>query len=269
MSPVWLIRPLAVGRSEGSLVAVGDQVPPRLLRVPGGDEADGSPTAAALAHVLSGGARPDLRFSDPSPAGETLRPGLPDRALRRRRPLATFRRSDPSTWPVTASAYGVVNGCAVRAVGSYEGAVWIWDLESRAVLAGPFADVPASVRSEYIRAKPGLSFVQSISLASAGGRTYVGTVCDDVARLWDVGSGQRVPLPDIGQSRAVALGDLDGRLLLARGSDTGSVRIFDVAAGAQIAGLTLDGRIEDVWLVPGERTVVVMTGSYELLLLNW
>lgn len=269
MSPPWPVRPLAVVRSEGSLVTVCDGVPLRLRSVPDGDEVGGPPTPAVLARVLSGGSRPDLRFSVSSPAGERLRPGLPNRAVRREHPLATFRRSDASTWPVTASVYGVLDGRAVRAVGSYEGAVWIWDVESGAGLAGPFANVPASVRREYIRAKPGLSFVQSIGLAMAGGRTYVGTVCDNSARLWDVGSGEPVPLPDVGQCSAIALGELDARLLLARGSDTGSVRVFDVAAGAQIAGLTLDGRVQDLWLVPGERTVVVMNGSSELLVLNW
>lgn len=227
------------------------------------------PAPAAVSRALTGEDHAGLRFSDPAPAGAELRRGLPSRALRRKRPLATFRRSDASSWPVRVSAYGVLDGRAVRAVGSYEGAVWIWDLESQVAVAGPFADVPSSVRSEYIYAKPGLSAVRSVSLATAGGRTYVGSVHDDTVGVWEVGGGEPVPLPDVGQCSAVALGELDGRLLLARGSNSGTVRLFDVAAGRFLTGLTLDDRVVDLWLVPGERTVAVMNPSYEMLLLNW
>jgi hypothetical protein len=94
-------------------------------------------------------------------------------------------------------------------------------------------------------------------------------VCDGTVRVWHVATGRPEPLPVVGRSSAVALGEVDGRLMLARGSDTGTVRLLDITRSEALAALTIDERVEDLWLVPGERTVAVMNASYELLLLHW
>ncbi len=163
----------------------------------------------------------------------------------------------------------MVRGRAVQATGSYGGAVWIWDLKSKKVVAGPFGDVPETLSGARVHAKPGVPSVRSLSLCTAGGEDYVASVCDGAARVWHVATNEPVRLPDIGQCSTVALGEMDGHVLLARGSDSGTVRLFDLTERRPLASLTLDERIQDVWMVPGERTVAAMTVSYEIVLLNW
>lgn len=269
LSPRWPVRPVGVARSERGLVAVCDETPLRLRSVPDGGIVAGEPSAEEVARVLGPGGRAGLRFSDVGPGGATLRTRPQSRAVPKKASQTTYRRAAPASWPVTASTYGLVGGRAVQVTGSYAGAVWIWDLKARKLLAGPFGDVPESLAGHRVHAKPGVPAVRSLSLCNAGGEDYVGAVCDGTVRVWHVATGRPAVMPEVGHSSAVALGELDGRLLMARGSDSGTVRLFDLTRGERLAALTLDERIEDVWLVPGERTVAVMTGSFEVLVLTW
>lgn len=269
LSPAWLSRPLAVARTGRGLVAVCDEAPLRLRSVPDGGVVAGEPTAQEVARVLGGEGHSGLKFADDRAEGAVLRSRPTSRAVPRKATRTTYRRSTPVSWPVTASTYGVAGGRAVQATGSYGGAVWIWDLKSKKVRFGPFGDVPETLPGWMVHAKPGVPAVRSLSLCTAGGEDYVGAVCDGTVGVWHVATAAPAPLPDIGLSSAVALGEMDGHLLLARGSDSGTVRLFDLTEGRPLASLTLDERVNDLWLVPDERTVVVMTASYVVLVLNW
>lgn len=265
----WLLPALAVARSEIGLVAVCAEVPLRLRSVPDGAVVGDQPSADQVARILAGGLSKRLKFTHRGAGGTVLRSRPASNVGPRLAMQAIYRRSTPSSWPTTASTYGVVGGRPVQATGSYAGAVWIWDLKSNKLVAGPFGDVPEILPASQVYAKPGVPAVRSLSLCTAGGEDYVGSVCDGVVRVWNVGTKKPAMLPDLGQCSAVALGDMDGHLLLARGSDSGTVRLFDLTERRPLASLTMDERIEDLWLVPGERTLAVMTASYEMVLLNW
>src|SRR3954447_22683014 len=51
-------------------------------------------------------------------------------------------RGEPLQWPATTRQWAAVDGRAVLAIGSYAGAVWLWDIADGSLMAGPFAGVP-------------------------------------------------------------------------------------------------------------------------------
>jgi hypothetical protein len=205
LSPPWLSRPLAVAPSEHGLVAVCDEAPLRLRSVPDGGVVAGAPSAEEVAHVIGGAAHRGLKFTDHRADGAVLRTRPASRAAPRKATQTTYRRSTPGSWPVTASTYGAVGGRAVQATGSYAGGVWIWDLTSKKVVAGPFGDVPETLPGWRVQAKPGVPAVRGLSLCTAGGEDYVAAVCDEIVRVWSVATGEPALVPYLGQCSAVAL----------------------------------------------------------------
>jgi len=57
----------------------------------------------------------------------------------------------------------------------------------------------------------------------------------------------------------LAIGTVDERSLLIRGSTGCAVRVYDVATGQQLASVTMDKEIQKVWLA-GTRIVVLTPG---------
>lgn len=248
---------VAVARTPIGLACVPDGAQLQILSVPDGEVLTDRPTPSEVAEVITGGAYPSLIFVDAheSSGNEYLNfvatRGMPEQ----------MTRSDPRSWPVTGRAYGVYGGRPVVAQGSYGGAVWVWDLESEDLLAGPFANVPDSYQRDVVMAKPALPAVRNLSLCTSGRQTLLGTVCSGVGRVWDVATTAPLVVPDLGGCSAIAVGDTGKRLVVARGSDSGSVRVWDLTSHEYLAGITLDSPVRDVWLVRGEATVVAMTSS--------
>lgn len=260
---LWGVAPVAVGRVGGRLVALseGKGGTVRLLDVLNQEVVRAAPTAAEVAHVLAGPGHDHLRFAEVgAEVTRLLAVRLPSYT-----PTTTFKAARPKSWPPTAETYGVVNGRPVHATGSYAGAAWVWDLESRELLAGPFAEVPKSLPASLVMAKPGVPAVRSMSMCHSPDRSLLATVCDGLVGVWDIESQERVLLPDLGNSSAVALGTIEGRELLARGSDRGGLSVWDVGSGERLAALTLDGGVQEIWFIPGERSITAMTSAFRLL----
>ena len=162
----------------------------------------------------------------------------------------------------TASTYGIFAGKAVSITGSYSGVVWVRDLDNGQVLAGPFANIPAVTKRARLRTKPGVPSVSSVSfLQTRNGRPLIATACRDVVRIWDARSGRQLPAQEVAGRRieAVALGASSDRdVLLALGSPSGAVSVWDVERGERLTGITLDAGVTGLWFVHGEPTLVVL-----------
>lgn len=185
--------------------------------------------------------------------------------------LGRLSRRDPSSWPVTAECRGFVAGDPVVARGSYGGAVWLWDLQTGQVRAGPFESIPDEL------ALPNLAFkgrrpihVTGLALGPVGGRDVIATACDGRVRLWDASSASEIPAPPMGSVLVVslALGELQGRDVLVTGSLGGQLTIFDAERREKLANIRLDSDINGVWVVRDLNTVGALTADDELQLFD-
>jgi len=274
-SELWpeVVIALASAREGPVALHEGAQGELTLHRVPGYEVVDDRPTDAAVAHVLTAGRHPELVFTHDGPDGRRLRRlPPPPRDSRRQGPSQrTFRRAKPESWDATASKYGVFDGRAVLATGSYVGVAWVWDLETGEAVAGPFADVPTAIPATRAYSKPGLPRVLSLSLGDVDGRTLLGTVCDGRTNLWDVARGAAVEAPQLSRARTIDIAGVGDRVVLALGNDTGTVRLWDIRPqpAEHLAGFTLDGEVREVWLVPGEATLVVKRGTLTMSVFDY
>jgi WD40 repeat protein len=182
-----------------------------------------------------------------------------------------LRRSAPLQWPATARCWAVLDGRAVLAIGSYGGAVWLWDIADRSLMAGPFADVPEELfvaRPELKAARP--PHVTSLAIGRSGGRDIVATACGGEVQMWEARTSERLSAPDVGDEVvvALALGPIHGRDVLVTGSRGGVVRVWDAAEARHVAGITLDAGVDGVWVVRNADAVAALTGDSQLHVLD-
>jgi len=88
-----------------------------------------------------------------------------------------------------------------------------------------------------------------------------------------VPAGKAIPTPAEKATvvQAVALGRLLGEETLVTGSEGGVVVVWGLASNTRIAALTIDSRVEHVWVVHGIDAIAVQTtakGERSLLVLD-
>jgi WD40 repeat protein len=228
------------------------------------------PSAETVALMLTGATTPH-DFTEDLETGGVKLVDEGDLGARGTASAERLSRSAPLQWPATATSWAALDGRAVVAVGSYGGAVWIWDIVSRSLLAGPFADVPEELivaRREIKAARP--PHVTSIAIGGLAGRDVLATACGGKVRVWDVRTGERLPAPQAGDEVVdrLALGTLHGDDVLVTGSRGGVLRVWDPADGRRVAGITLDAGIDGVWVVRGTDAVAALTGDSHLHVLD-
>jgi hypothetical protein len=190
-----------------------------------------------------------------------------------------LRLDEPREWPQSSACYGIVDGRAVIATGSLDGCVWIWDAATRAVVAGPLREVSEERRLGGWEYTPytkhgGPTMVTSLALGRHPQHGDVAAVAQDGAvRLVTVPAGKAIPTPAEKATvvQAVALGRLLGEETLVTGSEGGVVVVWGLASNTRIAALTIDSRVEHVWVVHGIDAIAVQTtakGERSLLVLD-
>jgi hypothetical protein len=179
-------------------------------------------------------------------------------------------RDNPLEWPATAKSWGVVGGRAAMAMGSYAGAVWIWDLDAKTVIAGPFAEIPDEMVLPGSR-EGRLPEVTSITLGQVAGRDVVATVCAGKVSMWDVHDTDAPKMPALGAIvvKTVALGALAGHSVLITGSQGGVLDVWDTRSGERLAGMTLDAPLKEVWVVRDADMVAALTTEDDLNLFDF
>lgn len=256
---------------NGSVVALTGQTSARFMKV------DPWPVEtiedAAISSSVVRGLRADPSALDSffrSPENEVLlgRGHLRRPKSRRRdtggwEPLR-LRRDQPTEWPCTAEWRGIVNGRSVLARGSYQGAVWLWDLNTLKVFAGPFADLPQELTVPNERIKTvRLPKVRSVAMGNLDGRLALVIAYGGQVRLWDVetATALQVPNTEAAAIGAVALGTLRKRDVIITGSEDGSLTVWDAKNSERLAAVTLDSRIKGVWVARGSELIGALTSD--------
>lgn len=183
-----------------------------------------------------------------------------------------LRRDNPLGWPGTAESWGVVSGRAVMAMGSYAGAVWIWDLDAQTVLGGPFAEVPDEIVLPADAARDArYPKVTSIAIGQVGGRDVIATACGGRVSMWDVHNADAPRMPAVGATvvTTVALGGLAGRSVLITGSQGGVLGVRDAISNERLAGMTLDAPVKGVWVVRDADMIAALTAENDLHLFDF
>ncbi|MCP4958283.1 MAG: hypothetical protein GY925_03330 [Actinomycetia bacterium] len=171
--------------------------------------------------------------------------------------------SDPETWPRTCYREVRVDGRDFVATGSRAGSAFLWDPSdgSADIVSGPFRSPdpyllrmgavkggPESTRDVDAELHPELGLVVGIADGDVGVfRTEGGTELDII----DL---------DPGEVQTVALGDIDGMLILATGSEGGKVTVSEVRESGDvefIADFPLDEPIAQVWVPEQSNRVEV------------
>lgn len=177
-----------------------------------------------------------------------------------------FSLDEPTEWPQTAVAWGLVGGIPVVATGSIDGAVWIWGASGNP-LFGPLTTVSSHVLEmgwSALAVKGGPPVVDSLALGchSVHG-DVVAIVTDGRVRLVSLPDGTELPTPDERATvvTSVALGTIRDEDILVTGSKGGVLVVWNLTAGTRIAALTLDHRIDRVWVVRGAEAVAARAGD--------
>lgn len=182
-----------------------------------------------------------------------------ERPLRDRRSI-TLSRDHPMQWPVHVETWGTIGGKLLQARGSYYGAVWIFDDERKEIVYGPFSDIP--VTSEvWLRTKMPAGVVSSVALGTWSGRGVLAVAHSRTATVFDIETGNRLGSPETPNSDivVVALGEIDGRPILATGSGGGAVTVWEGPSMQPLASIWLDTGATGIWL--GGTFLVVRTAD--------
>jgi hypothetical protein len=162
-----------------------------------------------------------------------------------------FRRDRPLQWPVKCEAWDTIDGRLVQARGSYAGAAWILDAQRRKIVAGPFRGVEKKTHVPTMKVAPGPHLpAAAVSLATWNGRGVVAVAHMGGATVFDIASGEAIGSPKTGKSEivALALGESEGRSLVATASSGGAVTIWQGPSMKRLASVTLDLGVRAVWL---------------------
>jgi WD40 repeat protein len=229
-----------------------------------------SPSAETVASMLTGAPTPH-DFTEAVEFGGLRLVDEGDIGARDTVHAERLSRSAPLQWPGTTRSWATLDGRAVLAVGSYGGAVWVWDIVDRSLVAGPFADVPEELfvaRREIKAARP--VHVTSIAVGRLAGRDILATACGGRVQIWDVHTGEPLPAPDAGDEVVdqLALGTLHGDDVLVTGSRGGVLRVWDPADGRRLAAITLDAGVDGVWVIRGTDAIAALTGDAHLHMLD-
>jgi hypothetical protein len=178
-----------------------------------------------------------------------------------------YRIDRPTNWPRSARAYGIVQDRAAIAIGSIGGSVWVWELESDALIAGPLVSVPERVeargwsrRDLMMKGSPGYTSSVALGQHPAHG-DIVAVAYDGKARLLSLPAGNPIPTPAETATvvTAVALGRLLGEEMLVTGSQGGVIVVWSLVSNTRIAALTIDSGVEKLWVVRGADAIAVQT----------
>jgi WD40 repeat protein len=269
--PIWS---LSAGPDNSVVAVAGDEELEVLSVGPDGDIVyDPGVDSETINALLYGALDVGERFKSDEHGTRFVGSGHPWHTRRPWTGVRRLRRDDPSAWPTTAACRGVVSGRPVIALGSYGGAVWVWDINSRAVMAGPFADVPdelAVAGPDVKGARP--SEVTGLAIGRMGERDVLATACNGRVALWDVGNTHSLEPPATGAVKvvSVALGTMKGRDVLITGSEGGVLGVWDAAdpKRERLAGITLDTPIKGTWAVRGADIVAAHTPDFNLHLFD-
>ena len=179
-----------------------------------------------------------------------------------------LRRKDPGGWPATTMSHGFLDGRAVLVCGSYRGAIWIWDLETKELLAGPFANIPDDFEFDrHAKMAPFKNAVTDVAIGDLDGDAVVAAAVAGKVTVYDVKSGAALPEPAISSSIvvAVALGNFEGRSVVVTGSRGGVLAVWDARTATRITGVTLDSKIDEVWMVHGADAIAARSGNSLLI----
>lgn len=177
----------------------------------------------------------------------------------------TLRRDRPLQWPVTSEAWGVIDGRLLQVRGSYLGVLWVVDaVRKKNAIRGPFCKISSKVtvligvKAARSKADP----VSGVALGTWQGRGVVAMAHTGRATAFDLETEAPLGSPETGKSEieVVALGEFDGRPILATGSAGGAVTIWKGPSMQRLASVTLDDGVTGVWL--GGGTIVVRTSDY-------
>jgi hypothetical protein len=227
------------------------------------------PSEELVASMLTGTSEP-LSFTRAigGPGHDSVRlVGESDLGARGTADAEHLLRGEPLQWPATSTQWAAVDGRAVLAIGSYAGAVWLWNIADGSLMAGPFADVPDElfVASRRVKAaRP--PHVTSIAIEYTGRCDTLAAACGGAVRMWDARTGEQLPAPDASDEVvvALALGMIRARAVLVSGSRGGVVRVWDATGGGHLAAISLDAGVEGVWVVRDGDAVAALTGDGQL-----
>ena len=174
---------------------------------------------------------------------------------------------EPMRWPTTSTAWCVIDGRLLMARGSYEGVVWVHDVRSEAVVAGPLTQLRGE-DTLIFRADSSLesSRVSAVALAQTSSGPVV--ACASAARLprkrvvvqrldGDVFLAIDSPAPAL----ALAAGALGRRDVLVTGSLDGTVAVWDLRALRELCRVSLDHAVLGVWILRGACRVGAQDAS--------
>jgi WD40 repeat protein len=234
-----------------------------------GTHEDRQPTPEVVSHFLSGNCSRDVAISA-KPVESIFSTLNADEAMPIsvgkvhviKNILSSFepvrlRKANPESWPATTVSRGMLDGRAVLVCGSYQGVIWVWDLEKENVLAGPFADIPDEIEFMAHTNMAGISVTTDVAIGEVDGDYVVVAAVSGRVKLYDVNTGASLPEPAVRTSIvvAVAMGKFDGRSILVTGSRGGVLAVWEVKTGKRITGVTLDSEINGVWVVNGADAI--------------
>jgi hypothetical protein len=178
------------------------------------------------------------------------------------------RPDKPLEWPVECQAWFMIDGRLLEARGIENGAAWVLDPHDGKIVAGPFRGhrpEKARIRRQFPH-PPRDTPVTAVSLATWNARLVVAVSFMGRVDVFDVASGKLVGSPATGDSDivAVSLGESEGRLLLATASSGGAVAVWEGPAMKRLAGMTIDARINGVWLTENVVTVRQTDGQFHV-----
>jgi hypothetical protein len=279
-------RPVVPRGTEAVLITAEDTVqlltpdPVTLVDADTGDVLDPQPTPELVARALTGQpagrfiqltADGAVHFKEPQSAAR-----VPEENHRRAQRLTSTIVSDLSrlslradqhdSWPTLARAFGVIEGNAVIARGSYNGAVWVEDLASGDTIAGPFVKLPPT-STIFLAGKPSPRKVASVAVGEFNGLSLVAAAFED--RAWVAQLGDPGPAPTVIRASsvvAVALGQIAGQIVIITGSRGGFVGAWRVDTGEQVTGFTLDSGVERVWVVHEAETIAAQTDDHAFVI---
>lgn len=176
----------------------------------------------------------------------------------------------PGEWPVDARAFGFLDGRPVVATAHVDGLCWLWFADSGKVAAGPFGAYADELRLPEGYVKGGPQPSTDIAYREGPDGAVLARVHAGEVAAWDVRTRARLDVADIAgsEARAVALGVVEERLVLARGAAGGAISLWWAHDRQRLCGLVLDAGIHRLWFDHAAPTLVALTSDGALHVLD-